>query len=421
MVSVKNIGEPPSTIWLLKLTELQNANLNQFYTCNNRKKAWRDWKLKATAEERFQRLAADRIYRKERRDTEDEQERSQRLDALKTYTKKRRDNETEEERSQRQAADRINTKESRDNETEEERSQRQQNDELGRLMEEEAADRINTKESRDNETEEERTLRLESKRANEANRRENETESRRSRRLKDLSERDEQRRAQESLIDKQRRLESKRKNAQQKRQGREFMKWRSELIDKASLNYICTSECRYRPKASMTEVIMRGNKKTFNMQQIGHLTLNEETRSLDGKFYVCKHCKDTIKKNKTPSCNEKKHNFIIPGLPEELKTPEMRLNRLEAHLLKLIIPFIRIAHIPGTGGFKIKGGMITVEANVNQTMDKVLVDHMYHILLSISYRLSYYFWKSINKWRNGGDLKLGHRFCMFRFQNIFCT
>ena len=291
-----------------------------------------------------------------RRDTEDEQERSQRLDALKTYTKKRRDNETEEERSQRQAADRINTKE-----------------------------------SRDNETEEERTLRLESKRANEANRRENETESRRSRRLKDLSERDEQRRAQESLIDKQRRLESKRKNAQQKRQGREFMKWRSELIDKASLNYICTSECRYRPKASMTEVIMRGNTKTFNMQQIGHLTLNEETRSLDGKFYVCKHCKDTIKKNKTPSCNEKKHNFIIPGLPEELKTPEMRLNRLEAHLLKLIIPFIRIAHIPGTGGFKIKGGMITVEANVNQTMDKVLVDHMYHILLSISYLLSHYF------------------------------
>ena len=34
-------------------------------------------------------------------------------------------------------------------------------------------------------------------------------------------------------------------------------------------------------------------------------------------------------------------------------------------------------------------------------------NHMYHILLSISYLLSYYFWKSINKWRNGGDLKLG--------------
>ena len=32
----------------------------------------RDRKFKATADEWFQRLAADRIYRKERRDTEDE-------------------------------------------------------------------------------------------------------------------------------------------------------------------------------------------------------------------------------------------------------------------------------------------------------------------------------------------------------------
>ena len=46
-------------------------------------------------------------------------------------------------------------------------------------------------------------------------------------------------------------------------------------------------------------------------------------------------------------------------------------------------------------------------------------NHMYHILLSISYLLSYYFWKSFNKWRNGSDLKLGHSFCMFRFENIF--
>merc|ERR1712041_23329 len=27
--------------------------------------------------------------------------------------------------------------------------------------------------------------------------------------------------------------------------------WKEELIDKASLTHICTSECRYRPKASM--------------------------------------------------------------------------------------------------------------------------------------------------------------------------
>ena len=30
--------------------------------------------------------------------------------------------------------------------------------------------------------------------------------------------------------------------------------WKQELIDKASLTHICTSECRYRPKASMVLV-----------------------------------------------------------------------------------------------------------------------------------------------------------------------
>ena len=32
--------------------------------------------------------------------------------------------------------------------------------------------------------------------------------------------------------------------------------------------------------------------------------------------------------------------------------------------------------------------------------------HKHHILLHNSFLLSYYFWKSINKWWNGGDLKL---------------
>ena len=42
----------------------------------------------------------------------------------------------------------------------------------------------------------------------------------------------------------------------------------------------------------------------------------------------------------------------------------MSLSKLESHLLKLIIPFIRIAYIPGYGQFKVKGPMITVEADV---------------------------------------------------------
>lgn len=46
--------------------------------------------------------------------------------------------------------------------------------------------------------------------------------------------------------------------------------------------------------------------------------------------------------NRKPSCNEKKYKFIIDNLPPYLMLPEMTLSKLEAHLLKLVIPFIRI-------------------------------------------------------------------------------
>merc|ERR1712041_18664 len=111
--------------------------------------------------------------------------------------------------------------------------------------------------------------------------------------------------------------------------------WEQELIDKASLTHICTSECRYRPKASMGVV----RDKMFTSEQMRLLTINNETLSIDGKHYVCKYCKNSIKKNKIPPCNEKIKKFMIDKLPEEFLTEEMSLSKLESHLLKLIIPF----------------------------------------------------------------------------------
>merc|ERR1712101_74160 len=68
--------------------------------------------------------------------------------------------------------------------------------------------------------------------------------------------------------------------------------WQQELIDKASLTHICTSECRYRPKASMVVV----KEKMFTSEEMELLTMNNETLSIDGKYYVCKYCKKFIKK-----------------------------------------------------------------------------------------------------------------------------
>merc|ERR1711989_239703 len=172
-----------------------------------------------------------------------------------------------------------------------------------------------------------------------------------------------QKRSAESEIERKRRLNNKKNIYRQPTKD-----WEQELIDKASLTHICISECRYRPMASMVVV----KEKMFTSEEMELLTMNNETRSIDGKYYVCKYCKKFIKK-KIPPCNEKSKKFMIDNLPEEFLTEEMSLSKLESHLLKLVIPFIRIAHIPGYGQYKVKGLMITVEADVTKTLnDKIL-------------------------------------------------
>ena len=84
---------------------------------------------------------------------------------------------------------------------------------------------------------------------------------------------------------------------------RKQKKQKKELIDKSSLIYICTSECRYRPKASVLLV----SKQKFNEEHLLHLILYKDTKSIDGNFYICKACRHILMKTRTPSCNEKKY------------------------------------------------------------------------------------------------------------------
>ena len=95
-------------------------------------------------------------------------------------------------------------------------------------------------------------------------------------------------------------------------------------------------------------VVVEENK-TFSHEQMKLLTLNDETKSIDGKYYVCKACRDQIRRKKISLCNEVTWQFMIKNLPANFLTPQMTLNKLESHLLKLVIPFIRIAHILAYG------------------------------------------------------------------------
>ena len=68
----------------------------------------------------------------------------------------------------------------------------------------------------------------------------------------------------------------------------------------------------------------------------------------------------------------------------------MTLSKLESHLLKLVIPFIRIAQVPGYGEFKVKGPMITVEADVKKTIvEQILPRQQELIPVSLKRKLTY--------------------------------
>merc|ERR1712240_589790 len=73
---------------------------------------------------------------------------------------------------------------------------------------------------------------------------------------------------------------NKKKNYEHERRRQPSKDWKQELIDEASLTHICTSECRYRPKASMVVV----TDKMFTSEEMKLLTINNETLSIDGKY-----------------------------------------------------------------------------------------------------------------------------------------
>ena len=51
---------------------------------------------------------------------------------------------------------------------------------------------------------------------------------------------------------------------------------------------------------------------------------------------------------------------------------QMQLNKLEAHLLKLCIPFIRVAHCPRGRYFKVKGDISTNAEKIRFLKKKLL-------------------------------------------------
>ena len=65
------------------------------------------------------------------------------------------------------------------------------------------------------------------------------------------------------------------------------------------------------------------------------------------------------------------------------------LNRLESYLLKLVIPFLRIAYCPRSNYFKVKGDLILISANICKSLSKILPLHQNLIPVRFKRRLAY--------------------------------
>jgi len=302
-----------------------------------------------------------------------------------------RANETPEQRTERLGKNRLRMATSRVNETVEKQSER-----LGK-------DRLRTATSRSKETSEQRRTRLETDRQNK--RKHSEEESVEELKTRLLHSR--------TFRAKKRQLESSSETQFRKMKRKLYEKSKkdstttddtlnavqNDIQQKTHFLYLCISDMRYHCLGNVVKVkfnrkendkdCLRSQQSVKNerLRNMTHLT--NDTKSFDGQWYICHGCKRSIERGHVPSCNEKHHNFQVPDMPHEFKTQEMALNKLESHLLKLIIPFIRVVHIPRSSEFKILGPMICVEADIKQTMDKLLPVEQHLIPVCLKRRPEY--------------------------------
>ena len=62
---------------------------------------------------------------------------------------------------------------------------------------------------------------------------------------------------------------------------------------------------------------------------------------------------------------------------------------LEAFLVKIVIPFIRIAHCPRGSYFKVKGDLILISADIRDSLEKILPLEQSLIPVAFKRKLAY--------------------------------
>ena len=100
---------------------------------------------------------------------------------------------------------------------------------------------------------------------------------------------------------------------------------------------------------------------------------------LDKTFSICIDCMSSIKAKKIPP-KAQRDLFQLSSFPESFfeniisktNSPNPMLNKVEQFLLKLTIPFIRVAHCERGTQMKVHGNLILISADIASSLEKIL-------------------------------------------------
>ena len=120
------------------------------------------------------------------------------------------------------------------------------------------------------------------------------------------------------------------------------------------------------------------------------------TMELDNTFSVCGGCKTSIKAKKIPS-KAQRDLFQLSSFPDtflqnvmsKLNNPHPTLNKVEQFLLKLVIPFIRVAHCERGPQMKVRGNLILISADIASSLEKILPQSQNTIPVRLKSQLVY--------------------------------
>ena len=118
----------------------------------------------------------------------------------------------------------------------------------------------------------------------------------------------------------------------------------------------------------------------------------------DATYKACKECRDMLKKEKETE-NSSKEIFEKSGFPKTLidkleielgSGKKTSLNKLEAFILKLVIPFVRVAHCKGRGQYlKVHGNLILISSDVAQALQTIIPREQRILPVAFKRKLSY--------------------------------